>query len=217
MARHQQPLRPLRPLRPHIAPSRILTPTLPSSSLQAPLALLLLSSILLLGAHLTHAAAPSSSSAAALATPTPTKCDMSVGEWRYSKNYPRYVSCPYVRSIFNCRGNGRPDRLYEKQRWVPDKCSLPRFSAKAFLAQMRGKTVGFVGDSLMSNMWESFVCLLYASGVNLRVKAPAILHIIVALSSMGFILCIKARCMWSRPSIDPHCCCHCTWQLNHHT
>ncbi|CAI5537308.1 unnamed protein product, partial [Closterium sp. Naga37s-1] len=105
---------------------------------------------------------------AALAPPTPTKCDMSVGEWRYSKNYPRYVTCPYVRSIFNCRGNGRKDQLYEKQRWVPDKCSLPRFSAKAFLAMMRGKTVGFVGDSLMSNMWESFVCLLYASGVNLK-------------------------------------------------
>ncbi|CAI7839613.1 unnamed protein product [Closterium sp. NIES-53] len=144
------------------APTGAITPARSSSSHHALLLRLILCAFLLLGAHTAHAAA------AALAPPTPTKCDMSVGEWRYSKSYPRYVTCPYVRSIFNCRGNGRKDQLYEKQRWVPDKCSLPRFSAKAFLAMMRGKTVGFVGDSLMSNMWESFVCLLYASGVNLK-------------------------------------------------
>ncbi|CAI5463897.1 unnamed protein product [Closterium sp. Yama58-4] len=146
-------------------PTGATIPTYSSSSHHAFLPLLFLCSFLLLCAHPAHAAA---SGAAALPPPTPTKCDMSVGEWRYSKSYPRYVTCPYVRSIFNCRGNGRKDQLYEKQRWVPDKCSLPRFSAKAFLAMMRGKTVGFVGDSLMSNMWESFVCLLYASGVNLK-------------------------------------------------
>ncbi|KAK8507031.1 hypothetical protein V6N12_008381 [Hibiscus sabdariffa] len=46
-----------------------------------------------------------------------------------------------------------PDRGYEKYRWQPNGCILPRLD-------LRGKPVVYVGDSLGRNMWESLVCVL---------------------------------------------------------
>ncbi|OMO89283.1 PC-Esterase [Corchorus olitorius] len=51
--------------------------------------------------------------------------------------------------------HAKPDREYEKYRWQPDGCNLPRLNGKHMLELLRGKRVVFVGDSLGRNMWES--------------------------------------------------------------
>ncbi|CAK9147301.1 unnamed protein product [Ilex paraguariensis] len=56
-------------------------------------------------------------------------------------------------------GDGR-DNAYEKFRWQPKHCNLPRLSGGTLLALLRGKRLVYVGDSLNRNMWESMVCLL---------------------------------------------------------
>uniref|UniRef100_A0A7N0T5Z2 Trichome birefringence-like N-terminal domain-containing protein n=1 Tax=Kalanchoe fedtschenkoi TaxID=63787 RepID=A0A7N0T5Z2_KALFE len=89
-------------------------------------------------------------------------CDLSNGTWVYDVSYPLYDpdSCPYLSQAVACRRNGRPDSDYEKWRWEPHACSLPRFDALKFLARMRTKRIMLVGDSIMRNQWESLVCLV---------------------------------------------------------
>ncbi|CAI5473651.1 unnamed protein product [Closterium sp. Yama58-4] len=103
----------------------------------------------------------------ALPQPTSPKCDYSDGEWTYSKTNPRYRGCPYIREIFDCRDNGRGDRQWEKQKWSPRYCAMKYFNAARFQKLMANKTIAFVGDSLMSNMWESFSCLLWGYHVKM--------------------------------------------------
>lgn len=69
-------------------------------------------------------------------------------------------SCPLIDGPFDCYKNGRPDNGYEKFRWQPNHCNIPRFNAKEMLELLRGKRLVYVGDSLNRNMWESMVCLL---------------------------------------------------------
>ncbi|XP_010504228.1 PREDICTED: protein trichome birefringence-like 36 [Camelina sativa] len=90
------------------------------------------------------------------------RCDYSVGKWTYDETYPLYDSgsCPYLSSALSCQRNGRPDSNYQKWRWVPKACSLPRFNALKFLGKMRGKRIMLVGDTIMRNQWESLVCLV---------------------------------------------------------
>lgn len=45
-------------------------------------------------------------------------------------------------------------------KWVPEKCDLPRVDALEFLGLMRGKRIGFVGDSLNENFLVAFLCVL---------------------------------------------------------
>ncbi|KAF7847007.1 hypothetical protein BT93_L3463 [Corymbia citriodora subsp. variegata] len=88
-------------------------------------------------------------------------CDMSTGKWVLDESYPLYDSnCPYLSSTVTCQRNGRPDSDYQKWRWKPHACSLPRFDALKFLAKMRRKRIMLVGDSIMRNQWESLVCLV---------------------------------------------------------
>lgn len=55
-------------------------------------------------------------------------CDMSIGEWVYDRSYPLYdSSCPYLSTEFNCGSNGRPDSNYDRWRWRPKNCLLPRY------------------------------------------------------------------------------------------
>ncbi|CAA7046177.1 unnamed protein product [Microthlaspi erraticum] len=89
------------------------------------------------------------------------RCDYSVGKWSYDETYPLYDSdCPYLSPALSCQGNGRPDSYYQKWRWLPKSCSLPRFNALKFLGKMRKKRIMLVGDSIMRNQWESLVCLV---------------------------------------------------------
>ena len=55
------------------------------------------------------------------------KCDFSVGKWIFDQSYPLYDSnCPYLSTAVTCQKNGRPDSDYEKWKWKPYGCSIPR-------------------------------------------------------------------------------------------
>ncbi|KAL4271696.1 hypothetical protein GQ457_13G011710 [Hibiscus cannabinus] len=69
-------------------------------------------------------------------------CDLFDGEW------------------FSCIINGRPDKDYQKLKWKPKGCTLPRLDGGHMLELLRGKRLVFVGDSLNRNMWESLICIL---------------------------------------------------------
>ncbi|KAL2525985.1 Protein trichome birefringence-like 36 [Abeliophyllum distichum] len=88
-------------------------------------------------------------------------CDFGTGKWVVDQSYPLYdASCPYLSTAVTCRKNGRPDSDYEKWKWKPHGCSIPRFDALDFLGRMRRKRIMLVGDSIMRNQWESLVCLV---------------------------------------------------------
>lgn len=55
-------------------------------------------------------------------------CDFSVGKWVYDESYPLYdPNCPYLSTAVTCQKNGRPDSDYEKWKWKPNGCSIPRY------------------------------------------------------------------------------------------
>ncbi|TXG57983.1 hypothetical protein EZV62_015812 [Acer yangbiense] len=53
-----------------------------------------------------------------------------------------------------------PDTDYQKMKWKPKGCNLPRLDGVHMLELLRGKRLVFVGDSLNRNMWESLICIL---------------------------------------------------------
>lgn len=56
------------------------------------------------------------------------KCDFSIGKWVYDQSYPLYdINCPYLSAAVTCQKNGRPDSDYEKWKWKPQGCSIPRY------------------------------------------------------------------------------------------
>ncbi|KAK4441508.1 protein trichome birefringence-like 1 [Sesamum alatum] len=93
---------------------------------------------------------------------TMSKCDIFDGKWVKDDSPPLYErgSCPHIDEPFNCYVNGRPDNGYEKFRWQPHHCKIPRLDGGKMLKFFRGKRIVYVGDSLNRNMWESMVCLL---------------------------------------------------------
>lgn len=89
------------------------------------------------------------------------------GKWvkddeEFSTRRPLYEEseCPYIQPQLTCQEHGRPDKEYQRWRWQPHRCSLPRFDAKLVLEKVRGKRVLFVGDSLNRGQYTSLVCLL---------------------------------------------------------
>jgi len=59
-----------------------------------------------------------------------SECDLFSGTWVHDASYPLYPAgqCPYfIEGKVNCRRNGRPDSDYEKWRWQPRGCSIPRY------------------------------------------------------------------------------------------
>eukprot|EP00268_Persea_americana_P026434 TRINITY_DN2585_c0_g2_i2.p1 TRINITY_DN2585_c0_g2~~TRINITY_DN2585_c0_g2_i2.p1 ORF type:complete len:501 (-),score=71.26 TRINITY_DN2585_c0_g2_i2:641-2143(-) len=90
------------------------------------------------------------------------KCDIFDGQWVRDDSYPLYRegSCSFIDEQYNCFLNGRPDRDYQKLRWQPNGCNIPRLNATDMLERLRGRRLVFVGDSLNRNMWESLVCIL---------------------------------------------------------
>ncbi|CAO2043844.1 unnamed protein product [Urochloa humidicola] len=89
-------------------------------------------------------------------------CDMFYGNWVRDDSYPLYPagSCPHIDESFNCHLNGRPDKAYQRLRWQPKACRIPRLNPADMLERLRGKRLVFVGDSLNRNMWESLICIL---------------------------------------------------------
>ncbi|KAK9159104.1 hypothetical protein Scep_005678 [Stephania cephalantha] len=94
-----------------------------------------------------------------------SSCNLFMGSWVLDETYPMYQSsnCPAIDPEFNCQMFGRPDTDYQRYRWRPVNCELPRFDGLHFLLRMRGKTVMFVGDSLGRNQWESLICMISAA------------------------------------------------------
>ncbi|CAK7342301.1 unnamed protein product [Dovyalis caffra] len=92
-------------------------------------------------------------------------CEFFDGEWVKDDSYPLYQpgSCSLIDEQFNCIINGRPDKDYQKYKWKPKGCTLPRLNPGHMLDMLRGKRLVFVGDSLNRNMWESLVCILKGS------------------------------------------------------
>ncbi|KAK0586043.1 hypothetical protein LWI29_038583 [Acer saccharum] len=92
-------------------------------------------------------------------------CDLFDGEWVHDDSYPLYKqgSCSVIDHKFNCSHNGRPDTDYQKMKWKPKGCNLPRLDGVRMLELLRGKRLVFVGDSLNRNMWESMLCILKGS------------------------------------------------------
>ncbi|KAI3995624.1 hypothetical protein MKX01_023369, partial [Papaver californicum] len=89
-------------------------------------------------------------------------CNIYDGNWVKDDSYPLYKpgSCPHIDESFNCHLNGRPDKDYDRMRWKPKDCDIPRLKGKDMLELLRDKRLVFVGDSLNRNMWESLVCIL---------------------------------------------------------
>ncbi|PNT52080.2 hypothetical protein POPTR_001G010900v4 [Populus trichocarpa] len=90
------------------------------------------------------------------------QCNWFDGKWGKDDSYPIFApgSCPHIDEPFNCFINGRLDSEYQKYRWQPRHCNIPRMNGKIMLEMLRGKRLVFVGDSLNRNMWESLVCIL---------------------------------------------------------
>ncbi|KAE8731157.1 Protein trichome birefringence-like 1 [Hibiscus syriacus] len=89
-------------------------------------------------------------------------CDLFDGGWVKDNSYPLYKpgSCSFIDEQFSCIINGRPDKDYQKLKWKPKGCTLPRLNGGHMLELLRGKRLVFVGDSLNRNMWVSLVCIL---------------------------------------------------------
>ncbi|KAI9086065.1 hypothetical protein K1719_032142 [Acacia pycnantha] len=96
------------------------------------------------------------------------KCDLFEGSWVYDETYPLYKasSCPFIEQEFDCQKNGRPDSFYQKYRWQPNACSLPRYRGQDLLRELKGKKILFVGDSLSLNQWQSLICMLHVAAPN---------------------------------------------------
>ncbi|KAJ9540505.1 hypothetical protein OSB04_027011 [Centaurea solstitialis] len=91
-----------------------------------------------------------------------THCRFFNGRWVKDQSLPLYKpgSCPFMDESFNCFNNGKPETAYQKYRWQPYECNLPRWNGKKMLRLLKGKRLVYVGDSLNRNMWVSMVCML---------------------------------------------------------
>uniref|UniRef100_A0A7N0V0U7 Trichome birefringence-like N-terminal domain-containing protein n=1 Tax=Kalanchoe fedtschenkoi TaxID=63787 RepID=A0A7N0V0U7_KALFE len=91
------------------------------------------------------------------------ECNLFEGKWIFDNDsLPLYQEkgCPYMSDQLACEKYGRTDLSYQKWRWQPRHCDLPRFNAMGVLEKLRNKRLVYVGDSLNIGMWVSMVCLV---------------------------------------------------------
>ncbi|KAL2508797.1 Protein trichome birefringence-like 8 [Forsythia ovata] len=90
-------------------------------------------------------------------------CDYSYGNWvsDETQRIQKYTeNCPFLDPGFRCQQSGREDMVYQKWRWQPQRCNLPRFDAADFLRRIQNGRIVFAGDSIGRNQWESLICML---------------------------------------------------------
>lgn len=76
------------------------------------------------------------------------RCDFTSGKWVFDQSYPLYDStCPYLSTAVTCTKNGRPDSDYEKWRWKPHGCEIPRY--------LKFYTISYFEFFLITVMFES--------------------------------------------------------------
>ncbi|PWA61952.1 protein ALTERED XYLOGLUCAN 4 [Artemisia annua] len=93
------------------------------------------------------------------------ECRLFDGEWvrkPYGESSLAYTnkSCPTMPDWKNCFKYGRVDTDFLNWRWKPNDCELSRFDPCKFLRIVRGKRMGFIGDSISRNHLDSLICLL---------------------------------------------------------
>ncbi|PWA58533.1 protein ALTERED XYLOGLUCAN 4 [Artemisia annua] len=103
------------------------------------------------------------------------ECRLSEGEWvrkPYGESLLAYTntSCPTMPDWKNCFKHEREDTDFLNWRWKPNECELPRFDPGKFLRIVRGKRMGFIGDSVSRNHVDSLICLLS------KEEAPVNIH-----------------------------------------
>ncbi|KAL5212889.1 hypothetical protein ABZP36_023736 [Zizania latifolia] len=84
-------------------------------------------------------------------------CDMFYGNWVQDDSYPLYPegSCPHIDESFNCPLNGRPDNAYQRLRWQPSGCNIPRAEGSySFLFQDYNCSVEFFRSPFLVQEWE---------------------------------------------------------------
>lgn len=61
-------------------------------------------------------------------------CDISIGQWVQDDSYPLYRpgTCSFVDEAFSCQRNLRPDSKYNRWRWAPRDCIVPRYNSLLF-------------------------------------------------------------------------------------
>ncbi|KAG9156820.1 hypothetical protein Leryth_022744 [Lithospermum erythrorhizon] len=95
------------------------------------------------------------------------KCDLFSGKWVFdnTSTYPLYrdYECKFMFDDLACEKYGRKDLDYQRWRWQPHDCDLPRFNATKMLERLRNKRLVLVGDSVNRNQWVSLMCMLEGS------------------------------------------------------
>ncbi|KAK8913772.1 hypothetical protein KSP39_PZI023440 [Platanthera zijinensis] len=82
------------------------------------------------------------------------------------------ASCPFHRNAWNCLRNARDNmEAINSWVWIPQGCGglpFPRIDPAAFVTAMRGRRIGFVGDSLNENFIVAFLCTLRSADPGAR-------------------------------------------------
>ncbi|KAJ3692883.1 hypothetical protein LUZ60_011978 [Juncus effusus] len=99
--------------------------------------------------------------------------DLTSGHWAQTvqTHRPFYdSSCPFHRNAWNCLRNNRAQMgEINSWSWFPKRCNgdpIARIEPLEFLSAMRGRKIGFVGDSLNENFVTALLCTLWSEDRN---------------------------------------------------